>query len=166
MGARGPQPLPTAVKERRGTLERSRVSEAEPEWSQVDGEPPASLDGWELTKDSDAVIAWKALVPDLINQGLAPRVSVGELVALCNSWATYLLAGRELAENGYVTTAQSGYESPSAWVAIRKHSLAEYTALCARFGLDPASAGKVTARPKGNDVDELAKVRAERRASR
>lgn len=158
---RGPAPLPTAVKERQGTVEASRVSPSEPQWPQFDAKAPDSLD------DATAVALWDELAPELIAQGLAPKGAKGELVALCNSWATYVRAGKELAKpGGWVTKAQSGYEMPSVWVAVRKNALSEYAALCPRFGLDPASAGKVTARPPKTGEDELAKAREARRASR
>lgn len=160
MAERGRPRLPTAVKERQGTLEASRTSPAEPEWRQFDETPPPTLD------DAVAVDAWKRLVPEIIAQGLAPRVARDEMVALCNAWATYVRAGNELAMGGWVTVAESGYESPRAWVAIRKNALSEYVTLCGRFGLDPASAGKVTAKPPKTGLDELAKAREQRRAAR
>lgn len=162
MGERGPQPLPTVIKARRGTLEASRVSAAEPQWPAIDPKVrPAELVG------NDAIAEWNRLVPLLLAQALAPQVGRGELIALCNSWGVYMSATRELAKpGGWVTKAQSGYEMPSAWVAIRKTALSEYTGLCARFGLDPASAGKVTAKPVNPSDNELERKRAERRAAR
>ena len=151
--------LPTAVKRARGTLEESRTSQAEPQWPQGDTNPPVWL-------TDEALVEWKRLVPLLTAQGLFPVSAYHQVAGICQQWGRWREAEEHLAEEGKVITTKSGYMQPSPWIAIGQKSWSEYMSACGRFGLDPASSGKVTARPPGDDADELARRREERRAQR
>ena len=151
--------IPTAVKERQGTLEASRTSQQEPVWPQGSADPPALLAGAALEE-------WGRVVPPLIAQGLFPIGAVGVIAMGCWAYGQWHEAAVDIAEFGRTYTSDNGrtYAHPAVAQAGQFSNL--YFTMCGRFGLDPASAGKVTARPKGEDADELARKREARRAAR
>lgn len=150
---------PTVVKEREGTLRADRVSEAEPEWPVGSVEPPKWLKG-------EGLAEWHRLVPLLVSQGLFPASAYSQVAGICRWWGKWMRAEEKL-EGGEVFTTEKGYQSPSPYVAMARDAWSNYMTACGRFGLDPASMGKVTARPpKSAGEDELARERAARRAAR
>lgn len=151
---------PTAVKERQGTLEQSRTSPAEPQWPQGDGKAPAILTGAALAE-------WERVVPLLISQGLFPAPAVSAVALGCWWYGQWVEAAAEIEKFGRTYQNQHGrmFANPAVAQAVQAANV--YLTMCSRFGLDPASAGKVTARPAtGADAETLEAKRAERRASR
>lgn len=150
---------PTAVKAAQGTLEKSRTSPAEPEWKPGSDKPPPWLSGAALNE-------WKRLVPLLLGQGLFPASAYSQVAGLCQQWGRWREAEDAMAQDGKVIETASGYQQPSPWIAIGAKAWDNYMTACGRFGLDPANASKVTARPPSTNDDELARRREERRAAR
>lgn len=164
--------LTRAVKERQGTLEESRTSQSEPQWPQGDAKAPSMLAG-------AALVEWNRVVPDLIAQGLLPRPAVSTVALGCWWYGQWVEAAAEIEEFGRTYTTYTTYEKEGRTYTDRGRTYANpavaqaaqaanlYLTMCGRFGLDPASAGKVTARPQtGADAKTLEVKRAERRASR
>ena len=150
--------IPTAVKERQGTLEKSRVSAAEPTFPDGNKEAPANLTG-------PASMEYERLAGLLLAQGLFPATAESELAFGCWWYGQWCLAQLHIEAHGQVELTAFGWK-PNPSVRIAATAASHYFTMCGRFGLDPASAGKVTARPKGEDADELTRKREARRAAR
>ena len=150
--------LPTAVKAARGTLEESRTSPQEPRFPDGNKAAPANLTG-------PASMEYERLATMLLAQGLFPATAESELAFGCWWYGQWCEAQLHIEAHGQVMMTEYGLK-PNPAVRIAATAASHYFTMCGRFGLDPASAGKVTARPKGEGADELARRRDERRASR
>ncbi len=151
--------LPTAVKERQGTLERSRVSQSEPVFPPGNKEAPPNLSG-------PASMEYERLARMLLDQGLFPATAESELAFGCWWYGQWCEAQLNIEAHGQITMTDYGLK-PNPAIRIAATAASHYFTMCGRFGLDPANAGKVTARPKtGADAATLEAKRAERRAAR
>lgn len=146
------------MKKAQGTFEASRASTAEPTFPDGSLRAPETLTG-------PAKAEYERLAKLLIGQGLFPATGQGELATGCWWFGQWAEATRQIERYGQVVQTDYGLKANPA-LRIAATASGHYFTMCGRFGLDPASAGKVTARPKGEDADELARKRAERRAAR
>lgn len=149
--------IPTAVKAARGTLELSRVKN-EPVFP--DGNPvaPANLTG-------PARAEYERLARMLLEQGLFPASAEGELAFGCWWYGQWCESQLLIEAHGQLLATEYGLKTNPA-IRIAATAASHYYTMCGRFGLDPSSAGKVTARPLAENEDEVARKRAERRATR
>jgi P27 family predicted phage terminase small subunit len=146
------------VKERQGTLEKSRTSEQEPRFPDGNKEAPANLTG-------PSSMEYERLARMLLAQGLFPATAESELAFGCWWYGQWCEAQLNIERYGQVMMTEYGLK-PNPAIRIAATAASHYFTMCGRFGLDPASAGKVTARPKDQDADELAAKRRARRAAR
>jgi len=121
-------------------------------------EAPANLSG-------PASMEYERLARMLLDQGLFPATAESELAFGCWWYGRWCEAQLHIEAHGQVVMTEYGLK-PNPSIRIAATAASNYFTMCQRFGLDPASAGKVTARPKTEGADELAKVRAARRAAR
>ena len=150
--------IPTAVKERQGTIERSRASAQEPTFPDGNDKAPPNLSG-------PASAEYVRLAKLLLAQGLFPATGESELAFGCWWYGQWCEAQLNIETHGQITMTDYGLKTNPA-IRIAATAASHYFTMCGRFGLDPASAGKVTARPKAEDADELARKREARRAAR
>ena len=142
MGARGPRPLPTALKLARGTAraDRLRVDEPRPL-------PVSSLAAptW-LSEDGRKV--YRRLGKQLQALGVLGESDLPLLGLLADQWAIYLNASAFLRENGEVYSIRDADGNlrtvmPFPQVAQRNASAKAIQRLSAEFGLSPSSRARV-----------------------
>lgn len=158
VGDAGRPRLPTIVKARQGTLEKSRTSVREPAFPDGNVAAPAALSG-------PARVEYERLALLLADQGLFPATAENELAFGCWWYGQWVKAALAIETHGQVMMTEYGLK-PNPGIRIAATAASHYFTMCGRFGLDPSTAGKVTARPKVQDQDELAQVREARRANR
>ena len=144
MGARGPAPTPSIVKERRGSYRQDRapVNEATPNLSS--GHQliaPKWLSGGAREK-------WEELALRLHNLGLLTEIDLDCFAAYCTSWSNWRSAEDSVKEHGATTKAQSGYVQVSAHCTRARNHLAEIIKLGALLGLSPSARTRVEAQPE------------------
>jgi P27 family predicted phage terminase small subunit len=130
MGKRGPQPLPDAVKEARGTLKRSRTNPDAPKLPTSIWEPPAELKGEGLEE-------WTRLVKAAQESGLLTDGDRETFLAYCQMTTTVRRLQRLVARSSVEVAIAKGY---------MKHlntTMVQYRQLAAALGLTPASRGSV-----------------------
>lgn len=132
---RGPVPKPVELKLLHGEQHKERLNENRPRPKPVAPAMPA----W-LAKDAKA--EWKRLVPMLLRLGVITEADGMALAALCQSWARYVQAEREL-KGTLTNTFKTGYKQQKAEVGIVKSYLTQLRAFCAEFGLTPSARGRI-----------------------
>ena len=140
MGKRGPKPQPTALRVLRGNPSKRPINQHEPRI------PPAApkCPQW-LSKEAKREFRRLAKVLDEV--GMLTAVDGLALAALCEEWATYVWAQKQLAQHGhtYEYTNKFGATnvSPRPEVAIARNAFLAVKAMCAEFGLTPSSRGRI-----------------------
>ncbi len=110
MGARGPQPLPSAIKLGRGTFRKDRAAKNE---AAPVGKP--SLPKW--VADADAKKEWKRIIKTLTAMGLIGAADQNLLVRYVVAWARWR------------RVADSLMKSPGAEYAIYKDAKGSVTSI-------------------------------------
>jgi len=150
MGKRGPKPKPTYLKLLEGNPGKQAVPRKEPKPEGVGRMP-----GWlhEIAKRF-----WRRRAPELERLGLLTASDSETFAAVCQDYALWQVAEKELAKGGAVLTAKnSGYEMPSPWVAIAKQRRDAFVREASAFGMTPS--GRVGLVAKG-DVKKNAAIEA------
>lgn len=146
MGARGPQPKPSALKRAEGTYRPDRAADGnEPEPPElVDLAAPAWLDVY-------AGLKWRELAPVLVRVGVLKVTDVDALAAYCVAWSTWRAAVENF-EDELAAPAAPGSEADK--LRNQRLTLFERAAREAnkqmatwgdRLGLSPAQRTKVKA---------------------
>ena len=131
--------LSKKVKEAKGSINVTRqLDEPEPNIIKFAPEPPEGL-------SKNAIKVWTDIVPKLVSLQIFSEIDTTALIFYCNEVAMYHEACKKLEQNGFVfISGTSGYEMPSAWVAIRNKSLSNVLAFSKEFGLSPAARTKIS----------------------
>jgi P27 family predicted phage terminase small subunit len=153
MAARGRPRKPVADLMLEGRFRSDRHGEVSATW-QPDGVPTQPT--W---LSEDAAQLWADLVPPLIARGIATAVDAPELASLCDWWSRYRQASRLLDDNG----ANSG--DPAYYRHFLQASTAwkNFTAVAARFGLNPSDRAKLRIESSGEAADPLLSFASEQR---
>lgn len=119
MGARGPQPTPTATLKLRGSW-RGEVR---------DGEPAAAVEAPEAPEwlSEEARGEWDRVVPELIGRGTLAKADRAMLALYCHAWGQFV---------GAVNDAD---------LHLIESSAARLMKAADRFGLSPAAKARVRA---------------------
>ena len=135
MGRRGPAPAPTNLRLLRGNPGKRKISKKEPKPEGI-----AAMPSW-LSKD--AKLEWKRLAPQLKKLGLLTQVDQSAMVAYCEGVADLKWATKEIAEQGRVTVAQSGYLMPHPAVAIKNKASETIRKFAQEFGFTPSARTRI-----------------------
>lgn len=100
--------------------------------------PPGELDG-----HADAITEWGRLVPMLRKAGQITLADRTTLIAVCLEWDRYLLATREVAKAGLITTSPNGYATTNPYLVIARQALAACSRLWPELGLTPSSRARL-----------------------
>lgn len=151
--ARGRPPLPTAVKEAQGTLEKSRVNNNEARFDvpEVFPKPP-------LTLNSSGKKLWKELGPRLKEAGLYSEGDYTALELLCAAYGDWIAARKEIKITGMViyTDTGSAYQHPLVGIANTNWKMIKE--MLAQFGLTPAERTRVKALSPSERASSLAET--------
>lgn len=149
----GRKPRPTALKVIEGNPGKHKLPKNEPKPRPVRPEMPAYL-------DTEGRKRWEELVSDLESIGVLTVVDREVLGGYCAAFASFVSATRILEEKGWVTTAQSGYEMPSPWVAIRNRAMDDLRRFGAELGIGAASRSRIEVKKPDADEDIFAELKA------
>jgi P27 family predicted phage terminase small subunit len=157
MGARGPRPLPTVIKQARGTARADRVRPDEPAVVPV---LSLAAPSW---LDADGRKVFRRLARHLQTMRVLSASDLPLLSLLADQWSIYLAASAFLRENGDVYSLRDGDGNlravmPFPHVAQRNASAKAIQRLSAEFGLSPSSRTRVGAQlsDKPGVIDPLA----------
>lgn len=151
MGARGPLPLPTAVKAARNTLRPCRVSSTEPH---AKGLPKPSNDLAPIAKKE-----FKRLVRLLDQMGVIGAIDGNTLERYIRTWFQWRVAIEMVEKTGPVFT----HKATDGTVKLRRNPYVDIVAALASqldkleqaFGLHPSARSRIevpiAAAPAGND---------------
>lgn len=127
---------PTALKKLAGNPGKRPLNDAEPQFSRVLPNCPTHLKG-------EARREWKRVVGELFDAGLLTSVDRAALAAYCQAWARWVEAEKQIRENGYVFTTESGYQQQVPWVGIANAALDNMRKFAVEFGMTPSSRTRV-----------------------
>ena len=146
----GPPKTPTAILKMRGSW-RARVRKDEPQPAKGAPRPP----GW---LDREARAEWRRIVPELDKVGIIAIVDRAALAILCQSWADYYAARREVETQGWTVTTPAGLIRRNPMVAVMNQAYERWRKMALQFGMTP-SARAGLARPKENPDENRGKAR-------
>ena len=154
MGARGPRPLPTALKLARGTARADRMRADEPRPLPVSS---LAAPTW-LSDDGRKV--YRRLGRHLQALGVLGDSDLPLLALLADQWGIYLAASAFLRENGDVYSIRDADGNlrtvmPFPQVAQRNASAKAIQRLSAEFGLSPSARARVGATGTGEPASVL-----------
>lgn len=158
MGARGPKPQPTAIKEARGNPGKRRLNEWEPIPPQGEVKPPSSLRG-------DALEVWRREAPIAIAMRTLTLADVTLFAIYCRRVAELEMVEGDILEmkeakrvkrdgdddeyqtrHPLVDVSDDGGIHISRLASLRRELLAEVRDLGDRFGMSPVSRTKINVR--------------------
>jgi len=90
----------------------------------------------------DGVNEWERVCALLLEEQLLTEWDLPSIKIMCMEWERYILAVRDIAENGTYQCSSSGYEQQRPVVAERDKGFANYSKLLDKFG------GNVVARSR------------------
>lgn len=146
MGARGPKPLPSGIKQMRGTYRRDRAArnEARPLGKP---KPPA----W-LKQNPEALKEFKRLVRELSAMGLVGSLDANALTRYTVLWVRWRQA-EEMVKKGGDTFVIKGDDGkvktimPAPHVAIARQLSEQLARIEGEFGMTPSSRSRIEVAP-------------------
>jgi P27 family predicted phage terminase small subunit len=144
-------PVPTAIKQRRGSYRADRAPEREATPNVASGDQLKAPE-W-LSEGAKA--KWDELALRLHSLGLLTEIDLDVFAAYCVSWANWRDAEECIEKFGATTKVQSGYEAVSPHVTRAKNHLAEVIKLSSLLGLSPSARTRIEVRPDEKSHDEL-----------
>lgn len=143
MGQRGPAPKPTALKLLEGNPGKQKLNKNEPKPNVPDAipKPPSRL-------LPEAKKEWKRLAPAMVALGLLTEVDTSAFAELCQNYAYYLAADKEIVELGAkgpiaMQKTPSGYTQQHPLLSLRRQYYDQWRKGLADFGLTPASRSRL-----------------------
>lgn len=137
-------PKPTALKVLEGNPGKQKLNKYEPKPDVLDAvpRPPSRL-------LPDAKKEWKRLAPAMVALGLLTEVDTAAFAELCQNYAYYLAADREIMSLGakgpvVMQSTPSGYTQQHPLLSLRRQYYEQWHKGLADFGLTPASRARLT----------------------
>lgn len=145
MGARGPAPLPTAVKVLRGNPGKRRLNDREP---QPGAERLPSAPRW---MGEEARRQWRKVAGPLHRCGLLTEIDALALAMLCEAFAQYIKAKETVDTDGMLLTGATGnlYQHPA--VSLMKGARVEILKWAREFGMTPSARSRITLDAPGEE---------------
>lgn len=137
MGKRGPAPKPTNLKVIQGTYRKDRSTGAEPVPAPTIPKCPTFLKG-------EARREWKRISVELEKLKLLSEIDRAALAAYCENWAMFVLATKEIRENGITCLSPNGHVMQRPEIAIRNKAMMQMKTFLAEFGMTPASRTRIS----------------------
>ncbi len=139
MGLRGPKPLPTSIKKKRGTFQPSRSAKNEYDPKKIEElpKPPAFFNKW---AKSEYLTVGKILIQD----NLLATIDLSLFITYCQQMGVYYESQQTLKKEGRVITTQSGYKQPHPAVSDGNNALGQAIKIAASFGITPSARTRVS----------------------
>ena len=137
MGVPGRPPKPTKLKLLNGNPGKRPLNKREP---QYETDVPTRPE-WLLP---EAKREWSRIVPELQAKGLIAKVDRAALAAYCQSWALYVEAVQDIAENGTTFKTETGYQGPTPSVGIMVKMQQQMSTYAAKFGFTPSDRSRIS----------------------
>ena len=106
------------------------------------------------------------LVDQLEELGVLAKIDSHLITIYADSWETYLTAIEHMKKNGMTQRSESGRESLSPWVQIKKDADKSMQMIASSFGLTPQSRKKLETQklqpPKADAFDDFDKESSEK----
>lgn len=155
MGKGGRKPKPTAEKEAMGITDQRRINENEPQYEASLPECPEYLNEY-------ATEQWNTLVPILFKQGLMTDTYVVAFTTFCEAWGRWREAVKQLSnEKLTIPGRYEGQTTKNPLIAIIHEAYSELKQQYPNFGLTPADAQNVNAKPLKPKEDNTPKSELE-----
>lgn len=134
---RGRPPKPTNLKILEGNPGKRRLNTNEPKPLSIAPTRPEWL-------APEAKRMWSYLAPKLTALGLLTEVDRLDFAMLCQHWADYVDAVKDLRENGWSFSTDKGYEGPRSSVGKMHKASEKIAMLGAKFGLSPSDRARLS----------------------
>jgi P27 family predicted phage terminase small subunit len=151
MSNAGRPPLPTWLKELRGTLQPGeRDGEPRPE-DAIYVPPPAGLTNRPL-----ACEFWEVHLPLLVKNKMISEVDMTQFAMLCLAFEEMIEAEQDVRTNGKVIRTENGYLVQSPYVSMAAQRRKEFNELSRDFGLTPSGRSRIKVQllPSGRTVGQ------------
>lgn len=140
------RPLPTNLKVFKGTNQKCRTNEDEPQPLNDNIVMPEHL-----TKKAQK--QWIHIVDQLTAAGIMTNIDQDALELYCEAYSKWRDANDKLNKHGMVVKAPSGYPIPSPFLSIANKAFEQMRQMMIEFGMTPSSRSRIKAEPKKQDND-------------
>ena len=113
--------------------------------------PAAAIPRCPATLKGEAKKEWRRITEELHRYRMIANVDRGLLTMLCTTWARFVEAEQMIEKaaslsggSGLFVKTPNNFPVQSPWLAVSNKAIETYKALCAEFGLSPASRVRVT----------------------
>lgn len=135
----GRTPIPDEEKERRGTLEKSRVNKDKPILEKTEESPQVPI-----TLTGAAIEVWDKTVPELWNIGLVDTVGESIIESYCRQMGRHLDIEREISSaSDFIQKTENGYEQINALFTLSNKALDQALKIAREYGLTPSSRTRI-----------------------
>jgi P27 family predicted phage terminase small subunit len=148
---RGAKPKPAELKILEGNPGKRPIDPDRPQPTRGLPPCPTHLKG-------EARREWRRLGSRLEAVGLVTNVDTAAFAAYCQAWSRWVDAEKNLAREGTIIKAPSGYPIPNPWLAVANKAMEQMKAFLVEFGMTPSSRNRVATAPipdAGNPADEF-----------
>jgi P27 family predicted phage terminase small subunit len=148
---RGRKPQPTAIKMLNGNPGRRPLNENEPTPERGRPEAPEHLTG-------EARAEWDRVCDQLDGMGLLTTADRQVIALLCQSWAVYVEALKQVTEYGLIVKGPGGAPQQNNYLGIANTAFQQVKGCLVELGLTPSARSRVHAAPAAkpdNPFDSL-----------
>jgi P27 family predicted phage terminase small subunit len=144
---RGRKRIPTAIKQKTGTLKKCRTNPAEPKPGPANSEPPEFL-------DDEAKAKWRELFPELSALQVVSSVDRDLFMLYCSAYSNWKRANDVLKQSKQVYRTPNGAFQQIPHVSIARGWMLMMTKLAAEMGIPATMRSRIIPQSdKGKDED-------------
>jgi P27 family predicted phage terminase small subunit len=149
---RGRKPVPTALKELRGTdrADRGVANESKPPVPETIPQPPTYFNRW-------AKKVWREYGQLLLDAGLFTDLDSIAFELLCQAYGRWIDAERHVSEEGPILISDRGNSYQNPYLGVANRAWEQIKKMLGEFGLTPAERTRVAALVDEDD-DDLASL--------
>lgn len=151
MGARGPAPKPTVLKELQGNPGKRALPAGEPRPGRGRSAPAAPR--W---LGEEARAEWRRVARRLWEVGLLTEVDVDALAVYCETFAAWKRAEAVVRSKGEVVRTSNGNLIQNPYLAIANRAKRDALLMMREFGMTPAARSRVSVEDEGERELSLA----------
>jgi P27 family predicted phage terminase small subunit len=156
----GRKPKPTHLKLLAGKPGHRALPENEPQPAELDAfpDPPAHLSG-------TARAEWDRTLPLLRKNKIITEIDLNAFAAYCQAYGRWQEAEAEVAKQGMVVLAPSGFPVQNPYLAVANKALEQMAKLQAEFGMTPSSRTRVSMAGVGRKKNRFTELKNGAKAS-
>jgi len=138
---RGRKPLPSKLKQLKGTARVDRDNPDEPK-------PKAAIPSCPPFLNEPAKAEWERITPILLENGLLTGLDRAALSGYCTAWGVWVDAETELEKQGLVIKIIDSQKQPqfrqNPYLKIADHAMAKIRQFAVEFGMTPSSRSRIS----------------------